>query len=729
MHWGPCSLVGVQVLITGASSGIGAATAWRYAELGCRLALAGRRTERLEALKGELLARFPTLPPPLPVTLDVSDMAAVKALPAKLAEAGMPEVDILINNAGLALGVSAADENDMGDVQTMVQTNILGVMGGLFGGVLGEGRGLRAAYAFIVGQVISTVWRNLPERQGGQGLAEGAVPGGLSVTRRGIELELFGFWWWCLFGVAVLMAAYGIHWLFMQREHPRFVVLVLGDVGHSPRMQYHVRSLAKLGYVDFIGYPGSDPVKDVKENPRVRLRYVRPFRSPLAVPYVVYAACRVLWESAQLAWFLAVASRPRAFLVQNPPAIPSLLWVAVASRLRGAPMAASGGGSRWLSGCSGLCAYPGWTGRALAMELLESFFRQPLRRGNKQRGDAAKQPGQQWQCRRCNGLPNDLTRDCCRGCGAARPAGVRRGGPDGRPTPPARGAAGGVGHQHPSAASAGAPGATTVPPRQWPARPPSPEERAAAAAGKTAALGAAADLLRGAGFDEEADALRKAAARLAKDAAGAKPGARLDSCEAFVSRAERRLAAARADVDAAEAALEAAQTRAAERDVELQEGQRADLALGLEPTDPGCLEPSEIRGPERPPGCWDGFAPDFGEGSEEEEFEKGAKQRYSPGLARAGDDAVPFGGDSGAGAQPGVADARPVPGGLDGSRGAAAAAKLGGRAASGTRLGLEPTALGSLVPAEFRSPALLDGPVGGPAELASPAPSMSRRPR
>jgi len=90
--------------------------------------------------------------------------------------------------------------------------------------------------------------------------------------------------------------------------------------------------------VDFIGYPGSDPVKDVKENPRVRLRYVRPFRSPLAVPYVVYAACRVLWESAQLAWFLAVASRPRAFLVQNPPAIPSLLWVAVASRLRGAPM-------------------------------------------------------------------------------------------------------------------------------------------------------------------------------------------------------------------------------------------------------------------------------------------------------------------------------------------------------------------------------------------------------
>jgi len=126
--YAPIDLAGVPVLITGASSGIGAATAWRYAELGCRLALVGRRSERLEALKSDLLAKFPALPPPLPVTLDVSDLPAVKALPEKLAEAGMPEVDILVNNAGLALGVSSADENDMLEVQTMLQTNVLGVM-------------------------------------------------------------------------------------------------------------------------------------------------------------------------------------------------------------------------------------------------------------------------------------------------------------------------------------------------------------------------------------------------------------------------------------------------------------------------------------------------------------------------------------------------------------------------------------------------------------------------
>jgi len=124
----PIDLAGVPVLITGATAGIGEAVAWRFAELGCRLALTGRRTERLEALKAKLLERFPALPAPVVQTLDVSDAVAVKALPAKLEEAGMPEVDVLVNNAGLALGVSSADENSVEDLQTMVSTNVLGVM-------------------------------------------------------------------------------------------------------------------------------------------------------------------------------------------------------------------------------------------------------------------------------------------------------------------------------------------------------------------------------------------------------------------------------------------------------------------------------------------------------------------------------------------------------------------------------------------------------------------------
>lgn len=126
--YAPLDLKGVPVLITGATAGIGQATAWRFAELGCRLALCGRRTDRLEALKAELLARFPGLPEPLALTLDVSDMAQVKALPEQLSTGGMPEVDILVNNAGLALGVASAEENEIENIQTMLQTNVLGVM-------------------------------------------------------------------------------------------------------------------------------------------------------------------------------------------------------------------------------------------------------------------------------------------------------------------------------------------------------------------------------------------------------------------------------------------------------------------------------------------------------------------------------------------------------------------------------------------------------------------------
>lgn len=115
-------------MITGATSGIGRATAWRFAELGCRLVICGRRTEMLEELAGEMRKRFPELPESVAVTLDVSDVAQVSALLDKLAAVGAHEVDILVNNAGLALGVASADENDLGDVQTMFATNVIGVM-------------------------------------------------------------------------------------------------------------------------------------------------------------------------------------------------------------------------------------------------------------------------------------------------------------------------------------------------------------------------------------------------------------------------------------------------------------------------------------------------------------------------------------------------------------------------------------------------------------------------
>lgn len=126
--YAPLDLAGRSVLITGATAGIGQATALRFAELGCRVALVGRRTERLEALAADIASRFPATPPAVLVTLDVTDLAAVQRLPEQLAAEGMPEVDILVNNAGLALGVAGCDGNDMADVQTMLATNVTAPM-------------------------------------------------------------------------------------------------------------------------------------------------------------------------------------------------------------------------------------------------------------------------------------------------------------------------------------------------------------------------------------------------------------------------------------------------------------------------------------------------------------------------------------------------------------------------------------------------------------------------
>lgn len=109
------------VLITGATAGFGTAIARRYAALGARLILSGRRTDRLEELKAELGV------PVHPLVLDVRDraavFAAVDALPAPFAE-----IDVLVNNAGLALGLNPAHTSDIEDWETMVDTNLKGLM-------------------------------------------------------------------------------------------------------------------------------------------------------------------------------------------------------------------------------------------------------------------------------------------------------------------------------------------------------------------------------------------------------------------------------------------------------------------------------------------------------------------------------------------------------------------------------------------------------------------------
>ncbi|GAA0377103.1 SDR family NAD(P)-dependent oxidoreductase [Brevundimonas terrae] len=110
------------VLITGATAGFGLAAARRFAAEGWKVIATGRRSERLAALVEELGADVVH-----PLVFDIRDAAAIDAALADLPEA-FGSIDLLINNAGLALGTGPAQEADLGQWQQMVDTNITGLM-------------------------------------------------------------------------------------------------------------------------------------------------------------------------------------------------------------------------------------------------------------------------------------------------------------------------------------------------------------------------------------------------------------------------------------------------------------------------------------------------------------------------------------------------------------------------------------------------------------------------
>ncbi|MFI0898531.1 SDR family NAD(P)-dependent oxidoreductase [Streptomyces sp. NPDC020983] len=110
-------------VVTGASSGIGAATARRLAEAGFHVVLTARRTDRLGALAKELEAAGHSASVH---ALDVTDRAAVDAFAADLAE--LPPVHVLVNNAGGALGTDPVATADPADWRAMYEVNVLGVL-------------------------------------------------------------------------------------------------------------------------------------------------------------------------------------------------------------------------------------------------------------------------------------------------------------------------------------------------------------------------------------------------------------------------------------------------------------------------------------------------------------------------------------------------------------------------------------------------------------------------
>lgn len=122
----------------------------------------------------------------------------------------------------------------------------------------------------------------------------------------------------------------------------RTAVIVIGDLGRSPRMQYHAVSLAAAGSeVDLIGLEGAPTVPAVSANARIRCHRLpdRAFagRATGGIRRFVWgSALRAVGQAVRLFWTLMRIPKPDVILVQNPPAVPSLSMAWLAARLRGA---------------------------------------------------------------------------------------------------------------------------------------------------------------------------------------------------------------------------------------------------------------------------------------------------------------------------------------------------------------------------------------------------------
>lgn len=174
-------LAGKWVIITGASSGFGAAAARAFGAAGARLLLGARRIERLEAAAAAALEAGS--PEALVHGLDVSKTVSVESF-AAWARAKATHVDVLVNNAGGAQGLDTVAEGKDADWVTMLQTNVLGLL-----------RMTRAVLPLMLGQPGGSII-NIGSIAGHTAYEGGAVycaakAGELQITRA-LRLELNG---------------------------------------------------------------------------------------------------------------------------------------------------------------------------------------------------------------------------------------------------------------------------------------------------------------------------------------------------------------------------------------------------------------------------------------------------------------------------------------------------------------------------------------------------------
>ncbi|XP_064170731.1 chitobiosyldiphosphodolichol beta-mannosyltransferase [Anguilla rostrata] len=113
-------------------------------------------------------------------------------------------------------------------------------------------------------------------------------------------------------------------------------VLVLGDIGRSPRMQYHVVSLSKHGYnVSFVGFLGTKPHQDVLGNERIKIIPISELTGLTAGPKILRYVTKVILQSLQLLYVLLKIDAPSYVLMQNPPGLPGIAVTWLVCLLRG----------------------------------------------------------------------------------------------------------------------------------------------------------------------------------------------------------------------------------------------------------------------------------------------------------------------------------------------------------------------------------------------------------
>ena len=136
---------------------------------------------------------------------------------------------------------------------------------------------------------------------------------------------LTGFGW--LLAVSVVVFVWFHYSKTVRVVRKRILIIVLGDVGRSPRMQYHALSFAKEGFaVDLVGFDHSPLVKELQDQSLVRIVSLNePPKKPTWLPRLLYYILKTIYLFLQLVFvILWQTSRHSHVLVQNPPAIPTL---------------------------------------------------------------------------------------------------------------------------------------------------------------------------------------------------------------------------------------------------------------------------------------------------------------------------------------------------------------------------------------------------------------------